>query len=199
MSFIVIEGLDGSGKTTQLQLLAQKLEGALLTREPTDNPIGSLCRRSFAGDIALGRRALILSLIADRIEHVEKCIRPALESGQIVICDRYYLSNMAYQGGEGFSVEEIYGLNKQFFVPSPDLCIYLDISPFKALERIRERRGEAAVFDNLKSLETISANYNAAIEFLKAGGENIVTVSADKERESLGDEIFGLINALQSK
>jgi dTMP kinase len=102
--FIVFEGLDGSGKTTQLKLLSKRLEersgegSVFVTREPSDNPVGSLIRSALRGEISLEAGTIALLFAADRCEHLAGEIIPNLERGRAVLCDRFYLSNLAYQG-----------------------------------------------------------------------------------------------------
>jgi len=212
--FIVLEGLDGSGKSTQAALLTKNLSEvscskdysskpincsgipmqknafSLLTAEPTKEPIGALSRRAFSGDITLSREALILILIADRLEHLSTLISPALERGNTIVCDRYYLSNMAYQATSSLSAISIYELNKNFHIPTPDLTIYLDIAPETALQRIKKRRGESGIFDNLDTLRAIADNYLQSITYLKSIGENIVSVCADEPPEQIAKHIL---------
>src|SRR5215471_2535238 len=107
--FVVLEGLDGAGTTTQAERLASRLRQAgyavLVTREPSDGPVGTVLRRALAGGVALPHRGgplsdhtLALLFAADRMDHLCAEILPALGKGQIVLCDRYLLSSYAYQG-----------------------------------------------------------------------------------------------------
>ena len=193
--FIVIEGLDGSGKSTQAKKLSQKLADSLLTREPTDESIGSLCRAAFSKQLSLSHSSIMLLLIADRIEHLEKKIVPALESGQNVVCDRYYLSNMAYQARSEQEMQEIYELNKKFNARSPDVTIFLSLEPKAALERINLRSAERSIFEDLKALERINANYQKAIAFLRSQGENVMEISALPTEDEIAIDIFEVVRA----
>ncbi|HYY53573.1 MAG TPA: dTMP kinase, partial [Myxococcales bacterium] len=107
--FIALEGLDGSGTTTQAERIASVLRAqgrrVLLTREPSDGPIGTLIRLALTGRLGLPQRsgplteeALALLFAADRVDHLAAVIEPALERGELVVCDRYVLSSLAYQG-----------------------------------------------------------------------------------------------------
>lgn len=155
--FVVLEGIDGAGTTTQTAVLAERLrrDGAAqvrTTREPSDGPIGSLVRQVLTGRIvAPGGRApgwatMALLFAADRMDHVESEIEPFLAGGGIVISDRYDASSLAYQsvssgrGGEK-AVEWIRELNRHAL--RPDLTIVLDLPADTAAVR-REARGEAA-------------------------------------------------------
>lgn len=143
-ALIVLEGIDGSGKSTQVGILADRLVrlgyDVVTSREPTDGAHG---RRTQA--IAeLGREGLTprqeLDLyIEDRREHVKNIIGPALEAGKIIIVDRYYLSTMGYQGALGLDPEMIRRENEAF-APVPDLIILFDIGPKEGLDRISRGR-----------------------------------------------------------
>lgn len=153
--FVVVEGIDGAGTTTQVARLADRLRAAgtmvRTTREPSDGPIGTLVRQVLTGRIIVpGGRApdwttMALLFAADRLDHVESEIAPFLAEGGVMISDRYDASSLAYQsivsGSEGGgAVEWIRSLNK--FARRPDLTIVVDLSADAAAER-RERRGEA--------------------------------------------------------
>lgn len=137
--FIVFEGADGSGKSTQAQLLAERL-GAVLTREPGGTPIGERIR-SLVLDPAfpeMGHRTEALLMAADRAQHVHQKIRPALERGEHVVSDRHVASSLAYQGvGRDLGIEAITELNG-FAVHglAPDLVILLEADPVTARDRL---------------------------------------------------------------
>ncbi len=154
--FIVLEGIDGAGTTTQTGILAKRLRKdgvqARTTREPSDGPVGALIRQILAGRIVgSGKRApgwatMALLFAADRMDHVESEIEPFLDAGGVIVSDRYDASSLAYQsvssgrGGES-TVEWIRSLNRN--ARRPDLTIVLDVTPETAGAR-RETRGDAA-------------------------------------------------------
>lgn len=154
--FVVIEGIDGAGTTTQAARLAERLRGLRLpvrvTREPSDGPVGTLVRQVLTGRIiAPGGRApgwatMALLFAADRMDHVDAEIEPFLSSGGVMISDRYDASSLGYQsvmsgsGGEG-AIDWIRSLNKHAL--RPDLTVVLDLGADVAAAR-RESRGEAA-------------------------------------------------------
>jgi dTMP kinase len=109
--FIVFEGIDGTGKSTQLHLLAEKLRqlnyAVVATREPTNGPYGKKIRELFVDRGVVSREEELELFIADRDQHVKETIAPALEDGCVVICDRYYLSTLAYQGANGMDMDII--------------------------------------------------------------------------------------------
>jgi dTMP kinase len=151
--FIVVEGIDGTGKTTLARNIYHRLERkgfpAIFTFEPTDGPWGKKLRRSFSAPGRLTPEEELELFLKDRKEHVEKIIRPSLEQEKIVVCDRYYFSTMAYQGARGLDPEAIRKTNETF-APMPDLVLLLELDPEAAIKRIKESRGE--VPDNFEQL-----------------------------------------------
>ena len=154
--FIVLEGIDGSGTTTHVARLADRLRGLSVavhaTREPSDGPVGTLVRQILCGRVVVpgggapGWATMALLFAADRMDHVESDIEPFLAGGGVVLSDRYVASSLAYQsvcsGAEAaVAIEWIRTLNR--YARRPDLMFILDVPPEIAAER-RMRRGEAA-------------------------------------------------------
>ena len=147
--FITFEGVEGAGKTTQIRLLTERLRQSgrtdtLTTREPGDGPLGTELRRLALhppDGIQVAPRAELLIMLADRAQHVAQVIRPSLNRGGIVICDRYADSSVAYQGyGRGLDVPEIMRLNSWATDGlRPDLTVLLDLDPAVGLARQNER------------------------------------------------------------
>lgn len=154
---LVVEGVDGAGKSSVLKALGAYCEREgldwLASREPTDGPTGKRIRASAqSGRLSLAEELDLF--LQDRREHVSELIRPALERGAVVLLDRYYFSNAAYQGARGASPEEILATNERF-APQPDLVLLLDCSPEVSLERIRKRGSVPDEFERLESLEAV--------------------------------------------
>lgn len=147
--FVSFEGVEGAGKTTQIARLAARLraegrQDILLTREPGDGPLGAELRRLALHppmDIFVEPRAELLIMMADRAQHVGQLLRPHLESGGVVLCDRYADSSVAYQGyGRGLDLAEIASLNTYATGGlTPDLTFLLDLDPAVGLARQKER------------------------------------------------------------
>lgn len=152
--FIVIEGIDGTGKSTQSKRLAEWFRSrgreVLLSREPTDGPWGKKLRES-ATTGRLSAEEELECFLNDRREHVEMSIKPALAEGKVVILDRYYFSTMAYQGARGFDPAEI-RLRNEAFAPQPDLLLILDLSVESAHGRIGARGDTANEFEQRDTL-----------------------------------------------
>lgn len=153
--FIVIEGIDGTGKSTQATRLAEwfREQGreVVHSREPTDGPWGKKLRES----AATGRLSPADELeyfLNDRRQHVEEVIAPSLAAGKVVILDRYYFSTMAYQGARGFDPVEIRRRNEAF-APVPDRLLILDLEIDSALGRIGARGDTANEFEKRENLE----------------------------------------------
>ncbi|MGJ8634683.1 MAG: dTMP kinase [Luteolibacter sp.] len=152
--FIVIEGIDGTGKSTQAKNLAAHLtaqgQTVITSREPTDGPWGTLLRNS-AETGRLSPEEELEAFLKDRQQHVTEKIAPALAAGHTVILDRYYFSTMAYQGARGFDPQEIRRKNEAF-APVPDLLLILDLDVDTAISRIGIRGDTANEFEQHESL-----------------------------------------------
>ena len=143
---IAFEGIDGTGKSTQINLLAERLAAlgheVVVTREPTDGIYGQKIRSMFASRHELTAEEELELFMNDRREHVRELISPSLAAGKIVLTDRYYFSTVAYQGAAGHDPIKILADNEDF-APVPDLVLLLTLSPAESARRIRSGRGEA--------------------------------------------------------
>lgn len=153
--FIVIDGIDGTGKSTQTRRLADWFiaqgREVVLSYEPTNGPWGKKLRESAATG-RLSSDDELQYFLNDRCEHVQELINPSLALGKVVILDRYYFSSMAYQGARGFDPAEIRRRNEEF-APAPDLLLILDLDVDTALSRIGSRGDIANAFEKRENLE----------------------------------------------
>jgi dTMP kinase len=154
---IVLEGIDGSGKSTVLRRLAEHCAkrglGAVVSGEPTRGPWGMKLRQSMLeGRLTLEEELGLF--LKDRAEHVENLVRPSLRDGKVVLLDRYYFSTAAYQGARGVEPDSILAENEKF-APEPDLVILLDFDPAAGLDRIRARGDAPNTFEELEQLRQV--------------------------------------------
>ncbi len=157
-SFIVIEGLDGSGKTTQAKILVRKLKqsyDAVFTAEPSQGKTGKFIRnRVLYGEKRSPIVVEALLFAADRIEHIHDEIMPKLEEGRLVVCDRYIYSSFAYQGSAGLSLDWIQTINENAL--KPDLSLFIDVNPEVVLSRLKRKK---SVMENLKIQQKVREIY----------------------------------------
>ena len=186
-AFIVIEGLDGSGKTTQAKLLTAKLSrshNVVYTAEPSRGKIGTFIRNScLYGGKRLSASAEALLFAADRIEHVENEIKPAIAEGKIVVCDRYVYSSLAYQGSADLNVEWIAEINK--YALKPDFAVFIDVAPEKVLQRINRRK---SVMENLETQRKVREIYLKSV----AKGD-LTRIDGDKPLEKVGEDLTAIV------
>lgn len=200
--FIVIEGVDGSGKTTQSELLAQYLRGlgrkVHHTAEPTATGLGGMVRDGLGAEHPRTSDELAAMFLADRVAHnvsPKSGIRQYVEGGTDVVCDRYYYSSIAYQGVDG-SLEWVADMNLNCpSIMKPDICIFIDLDPKKCLEHIRAGRSHFEIYEeNAAVISETRRRYGIAFDML-AGRDNIVTVDGARTKE----EVFADIRAAVEK
>lgn len=161
---IVFEGTDGTGKSTQLSLLAQYLKDnnypVVTTREPTEGKYGQQIRKLYLQRGSYTPRQELELFLADRKEHVDNFIIPSLAVGKIVLCDRYFLSTIAYQGAIGFDIDELISLND--FAPDPDMALLFHAPVDTSLKRITDGRGEALNdFEQIENLQKVASIFDS--------------------------------------
>jgi dTMP kinase len=159
---IVFEGTDGTGKTSQRDLLAANLAQRGLpveiTKEPTDGPYGQQIRKLYSGKHRYSLEEELELFLADRRQHEAERLLPALAAGRIILCDRYYFSTAAYQGARGLDPQTIIRLND--FAPAPDLVLLFRAEIQVCLKRITEGRGETPnSFEQAEFLSRVAAIY----------------------------------------
>jgi len=186
--FICIEGLDGCGKTTQTKLLVKRLRklgyDAVYTVEPSRGKIGMFIRRyCLHGEKRVSAIIEALLFAADRFEHVEKELIPALDSRKIVVSDRYVYSSLAYQGAAGLDLRWIEMVNEHAI--RPDLAIFVDVEPEAVVRRLKPRR---SVMEDLETQHKVQEVY---MDFVEKG--ELVKMDGSRSKREVADDILKLV------
>lgn len=194
--FIAFEGIDGSGKSTQVKLLKEKLEAEGLkvhtTCEPTGGPMGKMIRDIFSGRAEGDHRVIAALFVADRLDHLlnkKDGILKMLADGYTVITDRYYLSSYAYQSPYMDLDWVIRANSLSADLLRPDLNVYIDITPEHSIERLNKGRTSMELYETVDNLTTVRAKYFEIMELLK-DAEKILVVDGDRTHETISDEIW---------
>jgi dTMP kinase len=185
--FICIEGLDGCGKTTQAKLLAKKLgksHSAIYTAEPSRGKIGTYIRESYLyGEKRLSIVLEALLFAADRIEHVENEVIPALNEGHLVISDRYVYSSLAYQGAAGLSLDWIEKVNE--YALKPDLALFIDVNPEAVMGRLKPAK---SVMEDLETQKKVREIY---FKFVEDG--HLTRIDGGKSEKEIAKEVYMVV------
>jgi dTMP kinase len=188
--FMVFEGIDGAGLTTQAELLEKYLRNkkyeVVLTKEPTNNLIGGIIRAALKKEWVTSNRTLQLLFSADRAHHLEKEIIPALENGKIVISDRYFISTIAY-GMIELEKDWLKALNSKFLLP--DIIFIIDVPVEVSIERIKASRFGFELFEEKKKLEKIRNNF---LELSKEY-KNCFVINGNRSIEEVHKEIVKIV------
>ena len=183
---IVFEGIDGSGKSTQAEILLERLQeedfDAVYFREPSKGKWGRKIKKKALHPDSLSPAEELDLFQKDRRENVEKNLKPALKKKRIVILDRYYYSTIAYQGAKGIDEKLIRRMNEEFVV-EPDLVFIFDIDPKKGLERIENRKKKDKLFEREDYLVKVREIFRSF------KGEKFVHIDALKSKEEISKEI----------
>lgn len=201
-NFIVFEGIDGAGTSTQIKKLVEKGckeygEGAFLaTAEPTTGETGRFLRRMLGGDFSVDEKTNAYLFAADRCEHIfgKDGVKDLCESGKIVVSDRYFFSSMAYQSVScGEELPRL--LNSPF--PLPEYLFYFVINPEVSLGRVTSRGEKKEIYETIEKQKKIAAQYEKVIsEYEKTAAETgmkIIRIDAEKDIESISKEIWNYL------
>jgi dTMP kinase len=197
--FITFEGPDGAGKTTILGMVAEHLQNVLVTREPGGIDIAEQIRRVILAkeNTAMDPRTEALLYAAARRQHLAERVRPALEAGKVVLCDRFVDSSLAYQGyARGLGIDEVWSIN-QFAIEEmmPELTIYFDIQPELGLTRINKNKGREINrldLENLDFHQRVREGYHILMERFP---NRIVKIDASGEIDDVFTKTLELIQA----
>ena len=197
--FIALEGIDGSGKSTQIGRLVQRLRSRGIncraTREPTGRPVGVLIRQALTGQVSLDPRVIAALYAADRIDHLvngEDGLLSLVEGGVTVVTDRYYFSSYAYHSVD-MDMDWVIGANAvSAGLLRPTLTVFLDVSAERAMERIRRGRDRVELFEREDRLRRTRALYFEAFERLK-GTENVAVVDGDGPEDQVAERVWAAV------
>lgn len=195
-NFIAFEGIDGSGKSTQIRMLSERLKETGLrcytTREPTDSPIGSLIHQIMTGRMSADNRVLASLFAADRADHLlndTDGICRKISDGITVLTDRYYFSSYAYHSVD-MDMDWVIAANSLCAdILRPSVTVFLDVPVETAMERIRRDRFQTELFEKEERLIQVRDNYFAAFEKLKKA-ENIAVIDAVGTAGEISDRIW---------
>ncbi len=203
--FIVFEGIDGSGKSTQMKLLAKKIEEkgikTRLTLEPTYGLVGGTLHDILSGKIKADPKVTAALFVADRLDHLTNDgdgVLKSLDAGETVICDRYYFSSYAYQSTEVPSEWVVEANRLCAETLRPDVTIFIDISPRIAMERILANRDTVEIYETEEKLAKVRDAYFAAFEKMK-DCENVKIINGEGTVDEIAEEIekYVLENIIQ--
>lgn len=190
---IAFEGIDGTGKSSQLQQLADFLEKngheVVRTFEPTDGPYGQKIRKLFTSRSDVSLEEELDLFVSDRRQHVSQLITPALSQGKIVLTDRYYFSTAAYQGAAGYDPQKVFAMHD--FAPEPDLVVLLTMDPALSQMRIKKLRGDA-----LNDFEQQEQLTRVAELFASFSQKCITRINADRPFDKVQEDIRKRVTAL---
>ena len=197
--FIVLEGIDGSGKSSQIGPLMKRLEGlgvpCRADREPTGGPVGSLIRQIFTGRVTADNRVIAALYAADRIDHLVNEVDglcAAIDQGITVVSDRYYFSSYAYHSVDMDMEWVIQANSVSAGLLRPTLTVFLDVPVETTLERIRKNRFVEEIFDQEDRLRKTRELYFRAFECLK-GVENVAVVDGSGSREQVARRVWAAV------
>lgn len=194
--FIAFEGIDGSGKSTQIQLLSEKLLEEKIyfytTMEPTDSPIGSLIHQIMTGRIKTDNKVIAGLFVADRLDHLLNDVNGIIgkiNEGITVISDRYYFSSYAYHSID-MPMEWVIKANSQSSaLLKPTVTVFIDVDPDVAVERIAKNRYQQELFEKKSRLIKVREKYYEAFDKLK-DEEEVIIIDGNRSVSEIADDIW---------
>lgn len=203
--FIAFEGIDGSGKSTQVRKLTEELRKrnipVMETFEPSSGPVGSMTRQILTGRMSADPRVIAAMFAADRLDHLlneTNGVVKQIEAGKCVISDRYYFSSYAYHSVD-VPMDWVISMNEESAkILRPDLNIFIDISADEAMERITKNRTHTELFEQKSRLEQVRENYRKAFDLMK-NQEKIMIIDGSRSEEEIAKEIWQAVESLLTK
>jgi dTMP kinase len=197
--FIAIEGIDGSGKSSQARLLGERMIresiNAYRTFEPTDNYIGAIIRNILKGGRKADERTIAGLFLADRLDHLlneDYGIVKKLAEGFSVVSDRYYFSSYAYNGTH-MDQDWVIAANKICTqIRRPDINIFIDVPPETCMQRIQARRGGIERYETMENLRKVRTKYTEAFDKL-SGEEHVVIIDGNGTMEEIAEKIWLIV------
>jgi thymidylate kinase len=200
--FIALEGLDGSGKSTHVKLLAEKLRGQGLkiytTAEPTNSRIGHIIKDIFKHKMEADHRTIAALYAADRLDHLTNKtdgILKKMEEGYTVVTDRYYFSSYAYHGTHMDINWVITANSLSADLLRPDLNIYIDITPEESMKRLNKGRDSIELYESIENLRQVKEKYFEAFEILREK-ENVSVVNGNRPENEVAHDIWNEVSKL---
>lgn len=199
--FIALEGIDGSGKSTQIQYLTEKLKqnniSYYTTMEPTDSPIGSLIHQIMTGRMKTDNKVIAALFVADRLDHLlndVNGIASKVDEGITVITDRYYFSSYAYHSVD-MPMDWVIQANAQCKkILEPTVTIFIDVDPDTAIERIAKNRFQQELFEKKSRLVKVREKYLEAFKRLE-DSEKVIMIDGNRSPELIAEDIWGNVKS----
>ncbi len=197
-NFVVFEGIDGSGTTTQLSLLSQRLRNAAVpftaTSEPTRGPVGALIHSVLSGSLPLAPETLALLFAADRNEHLYHGPESVAANAEtkLVVCDRYLFSSLAYQSVD-CDFDFVASLNDRF--PLPEILFFID-APLEVCARRRSGRAAVQIFETDEYQRRVLGQYEKALTRFSKAPMRLVRLDGTRKKEEIAEEVWKIISAM---
>ncbi|PIE61265.1 MAG: dTMP kinase [Desulfobacterales bacterium] len=197
--FLVFEGIDGCGKSTQSKQLYQRLKDTgrevVVTFEPSDGVVGRLIRRMLAGEVPVDQRTLAALFAADRTDHLVNAkngVKPCVDAGNIVVCDRYYFSSYAYHA-QYMDMEWVIRANSlNADILRPHVTLFIDVAPEICLDRIRAAREKLDIYEKIDIMKRVRDNYLKAFDRLK-DEETVIVINGNNPPEKVAADVWDAV------
>ena len=198
--FIVFEGIDGSGKSTQVSRLGRRLDqkglDPVITCEPSDGPVGRLIRQMLAGDLPVDQRTLAAMFAADRTDHLlngVNGVKAQVDAGRVVVCDRYYFSSYAYHA-QFMDMEQVIRMNQHNAeILKPWVTLFIDVDPALCLARIKANRDQLDMYEKIDILKAVRGHYLDAFGRFR-DEEQVIIVDGNGSPEEVEERVWEAVS-----